>query len=83
MSKRLDGSSLFTGINSGLTNAFSSLSNQYPEGVTLENIAKRTGGDIYLGVVGAVRAGNLLLLGDLWRILLFQIFRMNLRRKER
>ena len=40
MSKRLDGSSLFTGINSGLTNAFSTLSNQYPEGVTLENINK-------------------------------------------
>lgn len=40
MSKRLDGSSLFTGINSGLTNAFTSLSNQHPEGITLETINK-------------------------------------------
>ena len=38
MSKRLDGSSLFTGINSGLTNAFSLLSSQYKDGVTLENL---------------------------------------------
>ena len=40
MGKRLDGSSLFTGINSGLTNTFSLLSNQYQEGITLENLNK-------------------------------------------
>ena len=40
MSKRLNGSSLFTGINSGLTNTFSLLSNQYQEGITLENLNK-------------------------------------------
>lgn len=38
MSKRLDGSSLFTGINSGLTNSFSLLSSQYSDGLTLENL---------------------------------------------
>ena len=40
MSKRLDGSSLFTGINAGLTNTFSALSSQYQDGVTLENLNK-------------------------------------------
>ena len=40
MSKRLDGSSLFTGINSGLTNTFSLLTNQYKDGITLENLNK-------------------------------------------
>jgi len=40
MSKRLDGSSLFTGINAGLTNAFSALSGQYQDGITLENLNK-------------------------------------------
>lgn len=40
MSKRLDGSSLFSGINSGLTNSFSLLSSQYADGLTLENINK-------------------------------------------
>ena len=40
MSKRLDGTSMFTGINSGLTNAFSQLSGQYSDGVTLENLNK-------------------------------------------
>lgn len=38
MSKRLDGTSMFTGINAGLTNAFSLLSSQYGEGLTLENL---------------------------------------------
>lgn len=38
MSKRLDGSSLFTGINAGLTNSYLLLSNQYKDGLTLENI---------------------------------------------
>ncbi len=38
MSKRLDGSSLFTGINAGLTNSFSLLSSQYKDGLTLENL---------------------------------------------
>lgn len=40
MSKRLDGTSMFTGINSGLTNAFTQLSGQYSDGVTLENLNK-------------------------------------------
>lgn len=38
MSKRLDGSSLFGGINSGLANAFSLLQSQYTEGLTQENL---------------------------------------------
>ena len=38
MGKRLDGSSLFTGINAGLTNSFSLLSSQYSDGLTLENL---------------------------------------------
>ena len=37
-SKRLDGSSLFTGISSGLTNSFSLLSSQYSDGLTIENL---------------------------------------------
>lgn len=37
-SKRLDGSSLFSGINSGLTNSFSLLSSQYTDGLTIENL---------------------------------------------
>lgn len=40
MSKRFDGTSLFTGINSGLTNAFSLLSSQYQDGITIENLNK-------------------------------------------
>ena len=40
MGKRLDGSSLFSGINSGLTNTFSLLSSQYQDGVSLENLNK-------------------------------------------
>ena len=40
MGKRLDGSSLFSGINAGLTNSFSLLSSQYTDGLTLENINK-------------------------------------------
>lgn len=38
MGKRLDGSSLFSGINAGLTNSFSLISSQYEDGVTLENL---------------------------------------------
>lgn len=38
MSKRLDGSSLFSGINAGLTNSFSLLSSQYPDGITVDNL---------------------------------------------
>ncbi len=38
MGKRLDGSSLFAGINAGLTNSFSLLSSQYSDGLTLENL---------------------------------------------
>ena len=40
MSKRLDGTSMFTGINSGLTNAFTQLTGQYGDGITLENLNK-------------------------------------------
>lgn len=41
MGKRLDGTSLFTGLNSGLTNTFTLLNNQYgKEGLTLENLNK-------------------------------------------
>ena len=40
MSKRLDGTSMFTGINAGLTNAFAQLTGQYSDGVTLENLIK-------------------------------------------
>lgn len=39
MSKRLDGSSLFSGINAGLTNSFSLLTSQYSDGLTLENLS--------------------------------------------
>ena len=38
--KRLNGSSLFTGFNSGLTNTYSLLANQYKDEVTLENLNK-------------------------------------------
>lgn len=38
--KRLNGSSLFTGFNAGLTNTYSLLSNQYKDGITLENLSK-------------------------------------------
>ena len=40
MAKRLDGTSMFTGINSGLTNAFAQLTSQYQDGVTVENLNK-------------------------------------------
>ena len=40
MSKRLDGTSMFTGINAGITNAFAQLTNQYSDGVTVENLNK-------------------------------------------
>ncbi len=39
-SKRLNGSSLFTGISSGLTNTYSLLSNQYQDNITIENLNK-------------------------------------------
>ena len=39
MGKRLDGSSLFSGINAGLTNSFSLLSSQYTDGLTIENLS--------------------------------------------
>ena len=38
MGKRLDGTSMFTGINSGFTNTFAQLSGQYSDGLTLENL---------------------------------------------
>ena len=40
MGKRLDGTSMFSGINAGFTNAFSQLSSQYSDGLTLENLSK-------------------------------------------
>ena len=40
MGNRLNGQSLFTGINAGLTNSFTLLSNQYTDGLTLENLQK-------------------------------------------
>jgi len=40
MGSRLNGQSLFTGVNAGLTNAFTQLSNQYTDGLTLENLQK-------------------------------------------
>ena len=38
MSKRLDGTSMFTGINANLSNTFAQLSSQYSDGLTLENL---------------------------------------------
>lgn len=38
MGKRLDGTSMFTGINSGMANTFAQLSGQYSDGLTLENL---------------------------------------------
>ena len=40
MGKRLDGSSLFSGIGAGMSNTFSLLSSQYTDGITLENLNK-------------------------------------------
>lgn len=40
MSKRLDGTSMFTGVNAGFTNAFAQLSGQFSDGITLENLNK-------------------------------------------
>ena len=40
MSKRLDGTSMFSGINAGFTNEFAQLSGQYSDGLTLENLNK-------------------------------------------
>jgi len=40
MGKRLDGSSLFSGISSGLSNSFQLLSSQYTDGLTVENLNK-------------------------------------------
>jgi Ca2+-binding EF-hand superfamily protein len=39
MSKHLDGTSLFTGMNSGLTNTFAILSSTFKDGVTLKNLS--------------------------------------------
>lgn len=38
MGKRLDGTSMFSGINSGLTNTFAQLTSKYKDGLTLENL---------------------------------------------
>ena len=40
MSKRLDGTSLFTNASAGLTNVFTQLSSQYGDEITLENLNK-------------------------------------------
>lgn len=40
MVNRLDGTSLFTTMNSGLNNTFSVLSNTFSDGITLQNLAK-------------------------------------------
>lgn len=40
MSTRLDGTSLFTSMNSGLSNTFSVLSSTFSDGITLANLAK-------------------------------------------
>lgn len=40
MSKRLDGTSMFTGVNSGFANTYAQLSGQYSDGLTLENLTK-------------------------------------------
>ena len=40
MGKRLDGTSMFSGINSGFTNTFAQLSSQYGESITIENLTK-------------------------------------------
>jgi len=40
MSKRLDGTSMFTGVNSGFMNTYAQLSGQYSDGITLENLTK-------------------------------------------
>ena len=40
MGKRLDGTSMYTGINAGFTNTFSQLTGQYSDGITLENLNK-------------------------------------------
>lgn len=39
MGKRLDGTSMFSGINAGFTNSFAQLSSQYSDGLTLENLS--------------------------------------------
>ena len=38
MSKRLDGTSMFAGINSGFQNTFTQLTSKYSDGLTLENL---------------------------------------------
>ncbi len=41
MANRIDGTSLFTSMNSGLTNTFSILSTTFSDGVTLKNLADK------------------------------------------
>ena len=52
MGKRLDGTSMFTGINSGLANAFTFLNGQYTDGVTLENLNNALGDSKILNNLG-------------------------------
>ena len=41
MSRLIDGTSLFTAMNSGLTNTYSILSSQFSDGITLTNLANK------------------------------------------
>ncbi|RAI09509.1 MAG: hypothetical protein DKM23_08715 [Candidatus Melainabacteria bacterium] len=41
MSRLIDGTSLFTAMNSGLTNTYSILSSQFTDGITLTNLANK------------------------------------------
>lgn len=41
MSRIIDGTSLFTSMNSGLTNTYSVLSSQFSDGITLSNLASK------------------------------------------
>jgi ABC-type transporter Mla maintaining outer membrane lipid asymmetry ATPase subunit MlaF len=47
-----------------------------------EDIAQRTNGDIYIGVVGPVRTGKSLLLKSLWMVWLSQTFKTNMNARE-
>ena len=41
MSKLIDGASIFTAVGTGFNNTFSTLSQQFPNGLTLENLASK------------------------------------------
>lgn len=48
----------------------------------LESIAKRGNGEIYLGVVGAVRTGKSTFIKELLKTWLYLILQMNTKRKN-